>query len=246
MEDQNLTPVEVEAKKDKGAGKKTQTPATKASKNSKSGKKVTVFTDTSWEDILRADEDGALLVFSTREGMVPTLDEEQLKQLSKVNRDRYYIVKESFEDEESETDQIQRLIEVAERQDFGSARARLAIENKDSRFKYNWLAPHDWQWGQKSGYIVVQNGREKTTAQRSDGKHVITNGRGDIELMLFKAPVEVGEIERKRQRDEYDRQNKVGEQDLKEAAREEGVLPYKENEREEMRTGVKFKPVRQD
>lgn len=225
------------------AGEAKKKAKAKTSKEDKS-EKVNVFADTPWDEVLHYDQQGKVLVYRERNGFFPVLDDEQLSELSEFNRQRYYVVRESFESaEDDDMEEIQRLIAVGKSGMAASARERLKVYNKQPEFAYAWQAPHDVFRARTEGWVVVRKGPEETMFQCADGIHRIGD-KGSEELVLMKRPKELEEEDKRLRQEAYEKQKGVARRQIEEARASGGITPYMEDEDLERRKNYRFKDLK--
>jgi hypothetical protein len=201
--------------------------------------RVSVTVDTPWEEILNYDKAGKLLVFGAGKASPPELSEQQLAELSAVNRERYSIVQEALSatNDDKVMDEIQNLVEMGKTAIYARALDRLKVWNKDPRFEYVWSAPHNLHWRLNRGYAVVRNGQEHTMFQQKDGTHRIAD-KGDEELILMKAPLEIKRMEEEKRQKDYEKSLRRSRQQI------ENTPIWEEDEAAEKQRGYRYKPIR--
>lgn len=151
-------------------------------------KKVTVSSDTTFEDVLRYDTEGALLVWDSED--FEPLSDEEVRQLRKANRDRYVIFKEIAEDLASADKKDKKVSE-----DFsvgasaGLAVRRLEIKGKDESLAYRWERPDMVEDRKDEGWKFVKDGVSTLRNQNGKGIHRI-GAQGQEELVLMAIPKE--------------------------------------------------------
>lgn len=151
-------------------------------------KKVTVSSDTTFEDVLRYDTEGALLVWDSED--FEPLSDEEVRQLRKANRDRYVIFKEIAEDLASADKKDKKVSE-----DFsvgvsaGLAARRLEVKGKDESLSYRWERPDMVEDRKDEGWDYVKEGVSTLRNQNGKGIHRI-GAQGQEELVLMAIPKE--------------------------------------------------------
>jgi hypothetical protein len=137
-------------------------------------------------EVLEYDKEGAILVFEHTSGRFLELEQDQVSQLSEMNRVRYRTIAEIVE-EESEEDPI--LVQVASMIEAGSnngnATSRLHVEGLPKGVDHYWQRPDRLGESYKEGWVLCQIDGVKTLNNQS-GKGIHRIGkRGEEELVLL-------------------------------------------------------------
>ena len=149
-------------------------------------KKVIVKADLTFEEVLRYDNEGMLLVWEP-EDFQPLKDEE-LRQLRKANRDRYEIFKEIHEDSKKRIEEDEEILggfQVGVTS--GLAARRLDVKGKDENFSYRWERPDMVEDRRDEGWQITKKGVKTLRNQEGKGIHRI-GAQGQEELILMQMP----------------------------------------------------------
>jgi hypothetical protein len=155
----------------------------KVEKKEKKGKKQ-VSLDTSPAQVLEWDKEGFDLVFNPERGQFLVLDAAAVKALSDMNRTRYLVTKEIFEDQPEEDD----LNALMSKIDFSTQgmKASDKLKNIDTElYQYGFRSEADLPKAVKDGWTVVSG--EKNHLNRSgQGLTHLRDAKGKTAQVLVK------------------------------------------------------------
>ena len=155
--------------------------------DSEIGKKIPITLDMREEDIIHLDKDGYKLIFDTTEdNKFRILPKNILDELSRENRERYYLVYGQWK-----TDLDAKPTEgIKIRPNFSSAITRLEVLNKKPEYGYGWVRPDQLQRvDYEGGYPCVDP--DVITFGNTEDKHKHTiSGGGIVELILCQWPID--------------------------------------------------------
>jgi hypothetical protein len=161
-------------------------------------KKIEITQDNSFDEVVKYDEEGYLLAFSPDSFL--ELGSDELRQLKKINRDRYAVYKEIAQDAKKRNPKDEKVLE-----DFqvastaGLAARRLEVKGKDENFAYRWERPDMVEDRRDEGWEVVTKGVSTLRNQKSKGIHRI-GAQGQEELVLISIPKEKLAAKKERKR----------------------------------------------
>ena len=136
--------------------------------------------------------------FDPKPGSFLELDQAQLNRLGSETQMAYSIARDENFELSKETDVSAKETEVLARikkgADVSSATKRLEIRHKLNGFVYRWIRPDMVdEWLDMRGYVVVQDGPERTMANSTgEGPHVISRD-GKPELTLVRRSIELAD-----------------------------------------------------
>jgi hypothetical protein len=162
----------------------------KSGVSAKKGQKFVASIDIPFDEVLKSDQEGCILLFPADPGKFLVLKKDQYGKLSTENRQRYAYALEEYEYLRTQdgTDELASRFELDPTR--SKASSRLEIQNPDPGFHYVWKSPDELNsFLAQGGQIVPASGKEKTMnpTGNNKGAHVISN-KGNDELILCRIP----------------------------------------------------------
>lgn len=160
-------------------------------------KKIEITLDNSFEDVVKYDEEGYVLSFSSDQGKFLKLETGQVEKLSRGNR-AAYATSYMLWNEAKEVSTNPPTEGLSIRPQFATARTRLKIHfvspeaEKAFRAKWHevWKRPDELHMAQSEGYsVVTEEDGVVSFGGGSRNLHVLGGGNTD-ELVLMKCPLE--------------------------------------------------------
>lgn len=168
----------------------------------KSVKKDVVF-DTSFKDVLKWQDKGYDIVFSWDSTII--LDQNEFKQLSVENKDRYYQAK--FASEGQDLVKTSTSAQKAYKDDYsvrpGSPTEKLAVLEKEQGMEYRWELPARITSKEAQGWIVDEGSARKQINNDAGSNVKVVGMKGKEELILMKIPKKVIDQREQKNRDRY-------------------------------------------
>lgn len=149
---------------------------------------VRVNIDTSFADMLEYDVDGKKLLFSDEPGEFVELPRKVLSELSRDNRQRYYLARGDWE-EKLATREIPELSELEIEGRFETATRRLEVGGKHPGKDYRWGRASRAKEYLSKGWLVAKGDRLATADSTPSGVHKVAS-KGVDELVLFEQSAE--------------------------------------------------------
>ena len=153
-------------------------------------KTVRITIDTTPERVVELDAAGEALEFSDVLGEFLELPGEQVKLLSKDNRDRYFVALGAWRMARDEEEGLVSDIKVSGR--LTSATERLRVEGMDPKKHYCWKRPDEMRQAGYDGYKVARGDSLRSFGGRPGEIHRV-GAMGEDELILMEMPKELGE-----------------------------------------------------
>ena len=151
---------------------------------------IVVDVDTSVEDVLKFDSEGARIIFDCDKGRFKELDDATIAKLSKFTKSVYFAMKAqnaTLEAENPEFAEINKRLKVE--QILGSAQDRMKVRGLDPKMELRYFRPDNLQKAEDRGWVPVKPSEVKTLGS-NDG-HVAIKSHGQDELIAFKRPKEL-------------------------------------------------------
>lgn len=147
--------------------------------------KVHVSKDTSFEVVVESDKNGAQLVWDPKD--FRSLQPEELKQLSKLNRDRYEVFRELAEEEQKRSDVDEAVMDSFTVGDVAAtATERLRLHETRDGYVARWERPDMVEVRKSQGWKMATKGYR---SHRGGGSGIHRIGsKGQEELVLMEIP----------------------------------------------------------
>jgi len=197
-------------------------------KKTPKSKKVMVTLDMDTKEVLSLDEEGATLVFDDGLKSFKCLLPEDVKKLSKKNRDAYFQAFGSWQyEKELEKKEVpDPLEEVKISPMMASATSRLEVEGKDEkRWHYCWKRTDTLRQDLAAGYVPATED-ELATFNKEPGRLRKVGAMGEDELVLLKIPKEAYEAFERDQEQKAMAREKGIEAAAKRELAQDGGIPY--------------------
>lgn len=208
------------------------------------GKKIRVSVDTPLSDVLRYDQEGAILSFDVSDGRFLSLDEETIRKLSQVNRTRYDVAADMAEDLAEDNEDESLFLGISIGEDQGQAQARLDVEGLPEDMMPRWERPDRLDDRLREGYKIVKRKGVKTLSNPNGNPtlHTITRN-GQTELLLIAKPKELAKQKQAARVKRWKERSEGVYDSAKDDLRRGGIEGYQEDE---VSQRVKFTPPARD
>ena len=164
-------------------------------------KNITITLDNSFEDVLKYDSDGYLMIFDDVPGRFMRLADKQFRELSPVNKGAYAVAKLGHDDAVKQRDNP-TFLKYGDTSQYANPVDQLTVGGKDPGMAYSWKRPDQLRRVAMQGWKVDQDEGVDTFKRDASSVHTVgAADRGDAELILHKMPRDKYEAIKKAGRD---------------------------------------------